>query len=336
MPQSADLTLVHLSDVHFRRGIVGTKHDPDRELREALLGDLRTLVPRFGPISGIIITGDIAFSGHPSEYVFARSWITTIAEHLQCDLLNVMVIPGNHDVNRSALQADDKRVANIQRNIRRGANAAKTVARLATVLTSNDGKLLMRPLKAYNAFAKEFKCGITTMNPYWERTFPLGDGSKVIVRGATSTWLSGSGDSERIAKLLYGSAQYDFAIADNAYRVVAVHHPPQNVIDQADAEKAFDFHCHLQLFGHKHDHWISESKTCARIAAGAIQPDRREQPWTPRYNIIQLTGEILEKARRVQIQIFPRRWNDEFRQFMADYTPDAAERRSFVFFGKSH
>src|SRR5437867_3921907 len=98
MTSSADLTFVHLSDILFRRGRVGTLHDADEELRNGLASDLRRLAPRFGAISGIIVTGDVAWSGHKREYQYAEGWIRRVAEHLQCSLSNVMVTPGNHDV----------------------------------------------------------------------------------------------------------------------------------------------------------------------------------------------------------------------------------------------
>src|SRR2546425_13147452 len=124
MTTSADLTLVHLSDIHFRRGRVGTRYDQDEKIRAELVRDLRELVPRFGKVSGLIISGDIAWSGHKSEYEYAFSWIKSISEHLQCALADVMVIPGNHDVDRAALYRGDSRVLKLQREIRRGSHPA--------------------------------------------------------------------------------------------------------------------------------------------------------------------------------------------------------------------
>lgn len=327
----ADLTFVHLSDIHFRKGFTGTKNDPDLELREQLDADLRKLVPQFGKISGVIITGDVAFSGHKSEYRQALAWITNMAEHMQCPLSNVMVIPGNHDVSRSEILKDDKRILKLQRKVRRGGDAALSVARLATVLNGKEGKLLAAPVKTYNRFAKQFACNITPLDPYWERPFSLGDGTRVLLRGLTSTWLSGPEDSEQVIRLLYGSAQYEFTKIDHTYYVVAAHHPPQSMIDGVPAARAFDFHCRLQLFGHKHEQWVTSTKTCTRIAAGAVQPDRREKLWTPRYNILQISGEFVADAQRVVIRIYPRKWSEEFRTFIADFTPDAKDVREYEF-----
>lgn len=330
---SADLTFVHLSDIHFRKKRSGTAHDADQEIREALEFDLRRLVPRFGPVNGLIVTGDVAWSGNQSEYTYADAWIRQIIGHLQCPLSSVMITPGNHDVDRAMFSRNDKEILRLQRQLRKGGDPAVTTERLSVALSGKRGKLLVRPLSAYNRFARQFNCSISPDEPYWERRFALGDGSVLKVRGITSTWLSGPDDSDKKATLLYGLAQYVFTHAEGCYHVVAGHHPPSIMIDRDDAEKAFDFHCRLQMFGHKHNQWITASNTCTRIFAGALQPDRRERPWSPRYNVLQFSGEAVEKGPRLTVRIYPRRWSEEFRQFMADYTPNAEEFRDYEFNG---
>lgn len=334
MAESADLTFVHLSDIHFRKGRVGTKHDPDEELRKGLVSDLRALAPGLGPINGIIVTGDIAWGGHRREYQHAETWIRSIAEHLRCPLSQIMVTPGNHDVYRPELEKKDKRIAKLQRRVRNGRNPSITVERLTSALSGPQGHLLVAPLRAYNRFAKQFDCNVSPGNPYWERRFKLGTGATLVIRGLTSTWLSGPNDSEQIPQLLYGSAQYTFAKTDLVHYVVAGHHPPQNMIDGEVASRAFDFHCLLQLFGHKHDQWTTSSGKSVKIVSGALHPDRREKPWVPRYNIVELSGELTEQTTQITIRIYPRRWSDEFRQFMADYTPSAAPDRKHELFSR--
>ncbi len=332
MTSSADLTFIHLSDIHFRKGRVGTRHDADEELRDQLAADLRRLAPRFGAISGVIITGDVAWSGHKREYQYADGWIRRVTEQLRCSLSDVMVPPGNHDVYRPELKKNAGRIEKLQRNVRTGGKAAICVDRLANALSGRDGKHFIAPLRAYNGFAKNFGCAISATDPYWERAFTLGDGATLCIRGITSTWLSGPKDSEIARRLLYGAAQYTFTKTDKKIYVVAGHHPPQNTIDSEEAERSFELNCKLQLFGHKHYLWITESRDSARIIAGALHPDRREKPWIPRYNILQISTEITERARILSINVYPRRWSEEFGLFMADYTPEAKEVRALQFF----
>jgi hypothetical protein len=162
--KSADLTFVHLSDIHFRRDRVGTIHDPDSMLRESIETDLRRLSPDLGKVAGIIITGDVAWSGHKAEYGFARAWVRRIAGHLDCSLDNIMVTPGNHDVDRNAVRGRDGRgkVHRLQQKIRRGRDPSASSEKLDKVLSGRDGDLLLRPLRAYNAFARRYGCAITT------------------------------------------------------------------------------------------------------------------------------------------------------------------------------
>src|SRR5205823_4528909 len=101
-----DLVFAHLSDIHFREGQVGDIHDADADLRNELERDLRRLrskVPRF---DGIVVSGDIAFSGQEEEYAYARSWLERIRELLACPPSGMMVTPGNHDVRRDCIPPD--------------------------------------------------------------------------------------------------------------------------------------------------------------------------------------------------------------------------------------
>ena len=78
--------------------------------------------------------------------------------------------------------------------------------------------------------------------------------------------------------------------------------------------------------------WISDSHSTVRLISGALQPDRRVPPWVPRYNVLQITGQLSDKENLLKVDIYPRRWSIEFRQFMADFTPEAVQQRHFEFF----
>src|ERR1044071_2673861 len=101
--EKPDLAFIHLSDIHFRKGRVGDVHDEDRLLRHELQIDLRRLRVRVPQIHGLIVSGDIAFSGKSEEYEYAESWLSSITEDVGITKENVMVTPGNHDVDRAAI-----------------------------------------------------------------------------------------------------------------------------------------------------------------------------------------------------------------------------------------
>ncbi|WLB55849.1 metallophosphoesterase family protein [Bradyrhizobium japonicum] len=109
-PETRQLTIVHLSDVHF-----GNKHlfmpkkavGPGRlprqghpELIDTLIKDLKGNDPGCPVI--ICITGDLAETGNPDEFRLAEQFIRKLGEEIVLGkprgLDNIFVIPGNHDV----------------------------------------------------------------------------------------------------------------------------------------------------------------------------------------------------------------------------------------------
>ena len=92
----ADLVFLHLSDIHFRRGVAGDIHDEDVMLRHELGLDLRRLRTRFPRLDGVLVSGDIAYGGKPEEYMYARSWLHSILEQLECGSDCLLLTPGKN------------------------------------------------------------------------------------------------------------------------------------------------------------------------------------------------------------------------------------------------
>lgn len=101
------INILHISDIQFG--------DPDftndakilseRLIAEYIISQLKVKV------DFIAITGDIAFSGLPSEFERGLDWINNLARYLfPSDFHNygerMLVVPGNHDVNLSLSAAD--------------------------------------------------------------------------------------------------------------------------------------------------------------------------------------------------------------------------------------
>jgi len=93
---------VHLSDIHFGQERHGT-YFTHEDVREQLLRDCRTQSSELGPASGILITGDTAFSGKKGEYDRAGEWLDRLTEASGCPQVAVSVIPGNHDIDLSRI-----------------------------------------------------------------------------------------------------------------------------------------------------------------------------------------------------------------------------------------
>jgi hypothetical protein len=97
------LAWVHISDWHQR----GAEFERSK-VREALLADLgerASLDPDLAEVGFLVFSGDIAFSGQPIEYEVAhQELIVPALEVLGLAPDRLVVVPGNHDVDRASLE----------------------------------------------------------------------------------------------------------------------------------------------------------------------------------------------------------------------------------------
>lgn len=324
----ADLAFLHLSDIHFRKGNVGDVHDTDADLRNELERDLRAIrANKVSKLDGIIISGDIAYAGLTEEYTFAQSWIERIRELVNCPVTGVMVTPGNHDVNREAVPADGD-VDKLHAAIRAGQDLAARDDLLARILRDGaKGEQIFASLAAYNEFAKQYGCNVSAGHPFWERDFQLGNKGTLRVRGMTSTLISGPRDHDTTHKLIYGGAQRMLQREDQVFRWVVGHHPPSWTTEGDEADRVFAGRAVAQLFGHKHEHWITPSAQSVRIIAGAVHPERREAKWDPRYSLLAVR---LEDEGNLAMRVYPRVWKTEEMAFMGDFNSRGEDFRDYV------
>ena len=71
---SQPLIFLHLSDIHFSKRS-SSAYDPDLDLRKELVADAVHMMEKLKICSGILVSGDIAFSGKPDEYAKAKDWL---------------------------------------------------------------------------------------------------------------------------------------------------------------------------------------------------------------------------------------------------------------------
>ena len=108
-----DNTLLHLSDIQYGRHHVDkdscrqplyleNEYSLQLEKMKADLGILAEagIVPNF-----IVVTGDIAEWSLKKEYELAEYFLGGLADYLKLDRRYVIMIPGNHDINRKICQA---------------------------------------------------------------------------------------------------------------------------------------------------------------------------------------------------------------------------------------
>ncbi|MCY2990333.1 MAG: metallophosphoesterase [Planctomycetota bacterium] len=100
------LTILHLSDLQF-----GTNHRyPDGEgsfhsLYAKLAEDLDELAEKRGlHPTAVVVTGDVAEWSMSAEYAAAERFLDHLATKLSVDRPRVVIVPGNHDINRNLCQ----------------------------------------------------------------------------------------------------------------------------------------------------------------------------------------------------------------------------------------
>jgi len=94
----SSISFVHLSDIHFVKSS-NNPADIDRDLRDAIITDLDVNAKGvLKNVSGILVSGDIAFSGTKAEYEKAKEYLLEISNLFSISPSDVYCVPGNHDV----------------------------------------------------------------------------------------------------------------------------------------------------------------------------------------------------------------------------------------------
>jgi hypothetical protein len=318
MPSDEEpLLFVHLSDIHFRKMQVDGRSVEDADIRNEVLLDLDKRVK--SKPAGILVSGDIAFSGAEDEYNTARDWLSKVSTTIKAEPEDVWVVPGNHDVNRTAIK-DSPILMDVQRTIRTAppADIDNYIAKYLIEEKTNP-ELLFSPLKAYLSFASIYSCHHHPNQPIWTDELALNDGSTLKLVGLNSTLVSNALDDDGANKLVVGRAQLQFSREAGVEYLVMCHHPPQWLRDQDIVEDKFRERVRVQLFGHKHRQRCEEiDRKSIRLVAGAMGPDQREPDWNPVYNLLQLSVRVKDGTRYLDVKVEPRVWIKSAQRFGQD------------------
>ncbi len=303
--------LIHLSDIHFKRESGVSVHDLDTNVRNELVIDATGVSTDVGPVAGVLVTGDIAFSGgkREHEYDHATDWLRHFCRAVGCPAENVWVVPGNHDVDRD--RAKQKVTRTLHQGIR--AEGADVDTELREIFSdAQSATALLEPLAAYNTFAGRFGCSISAEKHYWERDLTLTCGTVIRLRGLTSALVSN--DEDKRTQIVLGEAQVSVARAPGVFHVSLCHHPPDWLRDHDVVETHLKSKVHVQLFGHKHSQRLDVINGMVRLVAGAMHPERSEPGWLPTYNVLEISR---LDSDRIGLRVFQRRWDQSDTKFVA-------------------
>ncbi len=286
--------ILHLSDVHLSEGIV-------RAVSRRVEVLVALCLDRLMPINMVVFTGDAAYSGKRAEFgLFKTHFVEPLIQHLNLDLRDLIIVPGNHDVDRVL----------INQTVQMGLTAMARTADGADEAwwNSETRNLALARLKEFYDFAE------ATALRHASFLLDLGDRS-VGFACLNSAWNS-AGDTDR-HNLVIAKAQFDEEfkrVAPADIRVGAWHHPLHWLADhdsQAIRDRLLE-HFDLCLMGHYHEEDVTflgspQGQTFISVAPAFFVPGRSQGF---------LVYDIQLATRELEVRSF--RWSDKRNQYFVD------------------
>lgn len=280
-----NLKILHLSDLHCKAA-----GSAQSMVLYSLSEKIGELCRNGNKPNLLIITGDIAYSGKPEEYEQAKVFINDVIRHCSIETDRVFIIPGNHDVDRSKMDAF----------MRERMYQFDDEATLLNIFASPFYVQMQATTAAYFDFAKEYMPNIT-FGKYGQYTasIPFGNWQLRIVGLNSALFCGYDGDDKR--QLALGLEQvhncFSQSVADNEIVIGCVHHPFHCFHECDKASRVtFQRNADIILSGHVHDphntarHDGNEGDTIF-ITAGAGFEKRETQNG---FNIIELDAASLQ------------------------------------------
>lgn len=304
---------IHLSDIHFgqeKGGQIVVNDDVKARLIDDATGKIKTLAPD-GTVSGIIVSGDIAFAGKENEYAQAAEWLDKLACALNLAANNVIVVPGNHDIDRDEITAGCRlMIANI---------AQVGESALDEFLKSDrDRELLYGKFKGYRPFAEGYNCPLDAKGGNAGiRTVKIAEGRQLRIIGLNSALLCSAVDKE--GQLLLGKRQRVLPPPTAGEELIVIcHHPLKWLQDSEDAGRYVRARARILITGHEHSPAVrleakADGAQILHIEAGAAVPLQASERYNYTYNILEIAWD--PDANGLVVYVYSRAWDDELKSF---------------------
>lgn len=297
------LSFIHLSDIHFVRSS-NNPDDIDKPLRKAILTDLKTNAQNIlDNVTGILVTGDIAFSGSGEEYNIAKDYLNEICDIFNIKPSDVYCVPGNHDVNQDAI-IKSTFIPMAQCAVDATSTIDVADREFSKYISTENQSILFIPIENYNNFARRFECDIDHNKIFWQKRFELTENFYFRVIGINSSFLSTKADHET-GKLMYIGQSQIPDYNDDTATLLMCHHPPECWKFKEDILPRISKRADIQLYGHMHSQSFDITEKNVILYSGAVHPTRTVD-WLPRYNWLSIEGEIIDNEKILNIEIFPR------------------------------
>ncbi|WP_164759247.1 metallophosphoesterase [Mesorhizobium sp. M6A.T.Ce.TU.002.03.1.1] len=305
---------VHLSDIHFGQERDGGTNAENADAKKRLIEDARAEVGKLGgKVHGVIVTGDIAYSGNDDEYTLAGQWLADLTDAIGCERSDVQMIPGNHDIDRGKIT---DMIETILFAIREGGDEW-----LDRNLDNQDScKVLYERFDAYKGFALDYRCeldlngGIST-----SARLELAPGRAVRFVRLNSALICSNKKEE--GKLILGARQRTLPMEEGEEFVVLSHHPLHWFQDSEKARGFLRGRARVFISGHEHFpklEIVDVENGCQlmMLAAGATAPDQIDDRYTYKYNILAFEWDGENDALAVSLN--PRTWDGSVARFRRD------------------
>ncbi len=309
------LSFVHLSDIHFgqsRGGQIYVHSDVRDRLVDDVTAFFRARRDAGGSgATGILVTGDIAYSGKKPEYDAASKFLDRIATAAGCENTEVRVAPGNHDVDLNEI------THGIRTNL--GAIEAQGEAELDRQFADpRDRARLYERLKEYAVFAEGYGCPLDGGGGHaGEKDYAIAPGRTLKFVAWNSALVCAGRDVK--GRLLLGAKQRSLPSEPGVERVVLCHHPLPWFADEGDARRFLKNRARVFLSGHEHlaeiaVEVVEENIHYLHLAAGATTPP---DGYEHTYNILDF--EWIPETDGLAVTVHPRVWVDARKKFDADH-----------------
>jgi 3',5'-cyclic AMP phosphodiesterase CpdA len=275
---------LHLSDIHF------CAHDAWRDsvARQALVDFLRAELGNSLPVPDLVLcTGDVAFGELRSQslvaqYGDARKFLADVldlirASNQEVDVHRLFLVPGNHDVDRNAVNRDAQSyVTSLARDSRR--HVGEINRRLAGA--TNEYCDAVKRLAAFREFATSMCPHVVLDGPHLHFAHSLVvNGVPLQIVGLNSAW-NCAGDEEERRVWIGAEAQLSRVSRDKTLRIGLVHHPLEWMTkpDASLLEQRMGSDLHFLLHGHEHEYReVIVQRDYSVIGTGAVSTESSDE-----------------------------------------------------------
>lgn len=307
---------VHLSDIHFGQERDHVVHIHD-DVKNQLVSDATEVIADLssGPATGILVTGDIAFSGKAEQYDAAGKWLDALAEGIGCPIHRVQMIPGNHDVDRDKLSVGGTQLLDY---IRAGGPAEYE----KVIANENDRATLFSRFEDYGRFCIGYNCGLDEEAKFATNLrIEVGPNRWIRFIRLNSSLLCHGEERDDKPELVMGERQFVIPRHPGEENVVLAHHPLNWYKDAADVRQYVRSRARAFISGHEHNPKVNIDEVedgcdVMMLAAGAAVPFKSNEIYTFTYNIIEFDWD--EHTDNLVVTIHPRVWNPAKTCFEAD------------------